>query len=100
MIDGKFGYGQTVTPFAVRTGIEKCKKAGLAAIALRNAGHIGRVGDWAEMAAAEGAAPGAPEPAQGTTAGAEVSRRPSETGKASGPNSSRPRGTPAGRSPA
>jgi uncharacterized oxidoreductase len=54
VVDGKFGYGQTVTPFAVRTGIEKCKKAGLSAIALRNAGHIGRVGDWAEMAAAEG----------------------------------------------
>ena len=54
VIDGKFGYGQTVTPQAVRIGIEKCKKAGLAAIALRNAGHIGRVGDWAEMAAAEG----------------------------------------------
>jgi uncharacterized oxidoreductase len=43
-----------VTPQAVRIGIEKCKKAGLAAVALRNAGHIGRVGDWAEMAAAEG----------------------------------------------
>jgi uncharacterized oxidoreductase len=43
-----------VTPQAVKLGIEKCKKAGLAAIALRNAGHIGRVGDWAEMAAAEG----------------------------------------------
>jgi uncharacterized oxidoreductase len=54
VIDGKFGYGQTVTPQAVRIGIEKCKKAGLSAIALRNAGHIGRVGDWAEMAAAEG----------------------------------------------
>jgi hydroxycarboxylate dehydrogenase B len=54
VIDGKFGYGQTVTPQAVRIGIEKCKKAGLAAIALRNAGHIGRVGDWAEMAAGEG----------------------------------------------
>ena len=54
VIDGKFGYGQTVTPQAVKIGIEKCKKAGLAAIALRNAGHIGRVGDWAEMAAAEG----------------------------------------------
>src|SRR5438477_8801297 len=54
VVDGRFGYGQTVAPFAVRTGIEKCKKAGLAAIALRNAGHIGRVGDWAEMAAAEG----------------------------------------------
>jgi hydroxycarboxylate dehydrogenase B len=54
VVDGKFGYGQTVTPVAVRLGIEKCKKAGLAAVALRNAGHIGRVGDWAEMAAAEG----------------------------------------------
>ena len=54
VVDGKFGYGQTVTPQAVRLGIEKCKKAGLAAVALRNAGHIGRVGDWAEMAAAEG----------------------------------------------
>jgi uncharacterized oxidoreductase len=54
VVDGKFGYGQTVTPVAVRIGIEKCRKAGLAAVALRNAGHIGRVGDWAEMAAAEG----------------------------------------------
>src|SRR6201992_1831904 len=54
VVDGKFGYGQTVAPVAVKLGIEKCKKAGLAAVALRNAGHIGRVGDWAEMAAAEG----------------------------------------------
>jgi len=54
VVDGKFGYGQTVTQVAVKLGIEKCKKAGLAAVALRNAGHIGRVGDWAEMAAAEG----------------------------------------------
>jgi hydroxycarboxylate dehydrogenase B len=54
VVDGKFGYGQTVAPYAVRVGIEKCKKSGLAAVALRNAGHIGRVGDWAEMAAAEG----------------------------------------------
>src|SRR6201987_906840 len=54
VVDGKFGYGQTVTPQAVRIGIDKCKASGLAAVALRNAGHIGRVGDWAEMAAAEG----------------------------------------------
>src|ERR1700758_3301200 len=51
---GRFGYGQTVAPVAVKLGIEKCKKAGLAAVALRNAGHIGRIGDWAEMAAAHG----------------------------------------------
>src|SRR5580704_11073441 len=54
VVDGKFGYGQTVTPQAVRLGLDKCKKVGLAAVALRNSGHIGRVGDWAEMAAAEG----------------------------------------------
>src|SRR5215210_5241841 len=54
VVDGRFGYGQTVTPQAVRIGIDKCKASGLAAVALRNAGHIGRVGDWAEMAAAEG----------------------------------------------
>jgi len=54
VVDGKFGYGQTVAPQAVRIGIEKCRNAGLAMVALRNAGHIGRVGDWAEMAAAEG----------------------------------------------
>ncbi len=54
VVDGKFGYGQTVAPQAVKIGIEKCRKSGLAAVALRNAGHIGRVGDWAEMAAAEG----------------------------------------------
>src|SRR5207244_4510736 len=54
VVDGRFGYGQTVAPQAVKIGIEKCKASGLAAVALRNAGHIGRVGDWAEMAAAEG----------------------------------------------
>src|ERR1700745_476520 len=54
VVDGKFGYGQTVTPQAVKIGIEKCKASGLAAVALRNAGHVGRVGDLAEMAAAEG----------------------------------------------
>src|SRR3954453_1275014 len=53
VVDGRFGYGQTVAPFAVKTGIEKCRKAGLAACAVRNAGHFGRVGYWAEMAAAE-----------------------------------------------
>jgi uncharacterized oxidoreductase len=54
VVEGKHGYGQTVAPQAVRIGIDKCKASGLAGVALRNAGHIGRVGDWAEMAAAEG----------------------------------------------
>lgn len=54
VLDGQYGFGQTVAPQAVAIGIAKCKTMGLAAVALRNAGHIGRVGDWAEMAAAEG----------------------------------------------
>ena len=54
VLDGQYGFGQTVAPQAVAIGIRKCKEMGLAAVALRNAGHVGRVGDWAEMAAAEG----------------------------------------------
>jgi hydroxycarboxylate dehydrogenase B len=54
VVDGKAGYGQTVTPQAVEIGIAKCRAMGLSAVALRNAGHLGRVGDWAEMAAEAG----------------------------------------------
>jgi uncharacterized oxidoreductase len=54
VVDGRFGFGQTVAPLAVAIGIEKARAAGLSAISLRNAGHIGRVGEWAETAAAVG----------------------------------------------
>ncbi len=54
VVDGLHGFGQTVAPQAVTIGIEKCKKNGLSMVALRNAGHIGRVGDWAEMGAEAG----------------------------------------------
>jgi len=54
VVDGKFGFGQTVAPQAVEVGIGKCRQMGLSAVALRHAGHIGRVADWAEMAAEHG----------------------------------------------
>lgn len=54
VLDGKFGFGQTVAPQAVKLGIAKAKENGLSIISLRNAGHVGRVGDWAEMAAEAG----------------------------------------------
>lgn len=54
VLDGRFGFGQTTAPQAVAIGVEKCKAHGLSAIGLRNSGHVGRVGEWAEMAAAEG----------------------------------------------
>ncbi len=54
ILDGKFGFGQTTAPQAVQLGIEKCRLHGLSAIGLRNSGHVGRVGEWAEMAAEAG----------------------------------------------
>jgi len=54
ILDGQYGFGQTTAPQAVALGIEKCKAMGLSAIGLKNSGHVGRVGEWAEMAAAEG----------------------------------------------
>ena len=54
VLDGKYGFGQTVARQAVEAGIARCNFAGLSAIALRNAGHVGRVGEWAEMAAEAG----------------------------------------------
>ena len=54
VVDGLYGFGQTVAPQAVEIGIKKCKAMGLSAVALRNAGHVGRVGEWAEMAAQAG----------------------------------------------
>ena len=54
VVDGRYGFGQTVTPIAVQIGIDKAKAMGLSAVALRNSGHLGRAGDWAEMAAEAG----------------------------------------------
>lgn len=54
ILDGQFGFGQTIAPQAVSIGIEKCRAQGLSAIGLRHSGHVGRVGEWAEMAAEQG----------------------------------------------
>ena len=54
VVDAQYGFGQSMAPLAVAIGIRKAKAMGLAMVALRNSGHVGRVGEWAEMAAAEG----------------------------------------------
>ncbi|HEX2943245.1 MAG TPA: Ldh family oxidoreductase, partial [Rhodopila sp.] len=54
ILDGNYGFGQTIGPLAVDFGIAKARQAGMAAIGLRNSGHIGRIGDWAERAADAG----------------------------------------------
>ena len=55
VVDGRMGLGQTVAPQAVEIGVAKALRSGAAVVALRNAGHVGRVGDWAELAASRGA---------------------------------------------
>jgi uncharacterized oxidoreductase len=52
IIDGNRGFGQVIGEFATQLGIAKAAEAGIAMVGLRNCGHLGRLGDWAELAAA------------------------------------------------
>lgn len=54
VVDGEFGLGQSVGEQAMRIGIDKSERHGVAVVALRNAGHLGRIGEWALMAARAG----------------------------------------------
>jgi uncharacterized oxidoreductase len=56
VLDGRFGYGQIVGEQAVQAAIDKARRHGIAMSALRRSAHLGRLGDWAEMAAAAGLA--------------------------------------------
>ncbi len=54
VVDGQFGFGQVMGEEAMKLGIEKAGRQGVAVVALRNSGHLGRIGDWAELAARAG----------------------------------------------
>jgi uncharacterized oxidoreductase len=54
IVDGNCGFGQVIGEHATRLGIAKAAKTGIAMIGLRNCGHLGRLGDWADMAAEAG----------------------------------------------
>jgi hydroxycarboxylate dehydrogenase B len=54
VIDGGYGFGQSIGEQATHYGIAKCKQHGVAVVALRNAGHLGRIGDWPLLAAQAG----------------------------------------------
>jgi uncharacterized oxidoreductase len=56
IVDGNFGFGQVIGEQAMRLGVELATRHGVAAIALRNSGHLGRIGDWAEFVAERGMA--------------------------------------------
>jgi uncharacterized oxidoreductase len=52
--DGHLGYGQALGAQAVQLGIDMSGRTGTAVVAIRRCAHLGRMGHWAEMAAAAG----------------------------------------------
>ncbi|MBO1074015.1 malate/lactate/ureidoglycolate dehydrogenase [Roseomonas marmotae] len=54
LLDAQLGFGQAVTRQAVDLGIARAKQHGAAVVALRNSGHCGRIGTYAEQALAHG----------------------------------------------
>jgi len=52
--DAGLGFGQWTGKQSVEIGIRKCREQGVSLVALRNSAHLGRIGTWAEMAAAAG----------------------------------------------
>src|SRR5262249_40289939 len=54
LVDGGFGYGQVIGREAMALAAERAGKFGFAAVAIRNSGHLGRIGAWAEQLAAAG----------------------------------------------
>jgi uncharacterized oxidoreductase len=53
-LDGQAGFGQVVGAQAMALGIERARSLGSCIVALGNAHHLGRIGAWAEQAAAAG----------------------------------------------
>lgn len=53
-IAGDGGFGQVIAREAMELGIARAKEAGLALVGIRDCGHVGRVGAWAEAAAGAG----------------------------------------------
>lgn len=52
--EGDSGYGQVIVSEALETAIARAREAGVAILAIRDCGHLGRIGAWAERAAEAG----------------------------------------------
>ena len=51
LIDANQGFGQIMGEKSVQEGTNRAKNHGIALIGLKNSGHLGRIGDWSELAA-------------------------------------------------
>jgi hydroxycarboxylate dehydrogenase B len=54
IVDGDLGYGQIIAREAMTLGIERARGQGIAIVAIRNTGHLGRIGAWPEQCAEAG----------------------------------------------
>lgn len=54
VVDAKKGFGHRMTPIALDHAMETIEQHGVAILALRNSGHISRVGTYSEYCAAQG----------------------------------------------
>jgi hydroxycarboxylate dehydrogenase B len=54
VVDGGEGLGQVIAGEAIELGVERARAHGVAVVGVRNSGHMGRIGAWAEQAAAAG----------------------------------------------
>ncbi|MCP4380690.1 MAG: malate/lactate/ureidoglycolate dehydrogenase [Hyphomicrobiales bacterium] len=56
LVDGNFGFGQVIGREAMTIAAAKAAEHGFAVVSIRNAGHLGRIGAWAEQLAEAGLA--------------------------------------------
>jgi uncharacterized oxidoreductase len=54
VVDGRFGFGQVIGKEAMELAADRAGAHGVATLALRNSGHLGRIGAWAELLARRG----------------------------------------------
>lgn len=54
LVDGCWGFGHVAAKFGTDVAIRKAKDAGTSAVSIVRCNHIGRVGQWASQASAEG----------------------------------------------
>jgi uncharacterized oxidoreductase len=54
VVDGDLGLGQVVARRAVEVGLDKAGRLGLSAVGVRRSNHVGRLADYAELAAERG----------------------------------------------
>jgi uncharacterized oxidoreductase len=54
VLDGNSGFGQSTGEQTMEIAIDRARRHGCSLVGLRNTGHLGRIGDWPEMATAAG----------------------------------------------